>query len=58
MEKIFLSKYDTKPFLIALYHGQSKPNLASEFFSDFVTKASNQMLQGTHKFLFLWTLWN
>ena len=53
MEKIFLSKYDTKPFLIALYHGQSKPNLASEFFSDFVTKASNQMLQGTHKFLFL-----
>lgn len=46
MGKIFTDKYDTRPFLIALYHGHSKPKSVNEYLFDFIEEANLLMTQG------------
>lgn len=39
-------KYKSKPFIIGLYYGRSKPYFANDFFEDFLTETNNLIVNG------------
>lgn len=46
MGNIFAPKYTTKPFLIALFFGNSKPDSPRDFLKEFVSEANNLIKEG------------
>lgn len=50
MGKVFSPAYITKPFLIALYYGNSKPHSAREFLKDLVSEANFLTNEGINNY--------
>lgn len=52
MAKVFSTAYMTKPFLIGLYFGNSKPYSAAEFLAEFISEANLLINEGNNKILY------